>query len=426
VLRLVAFSLLTLIAALSLSPAADPKSAQTWPQWRGPNRDCIAPAAKAWPDSLQGESLKQLWRIDLGEGYPGPIVTEDRVFVAETKDAKEEVVRALDRKSGKQLWETSWKGSMTVSWIGRANGSWIRATPAWDGKRLYVAGIRDVVVCLEGDTGKEVWRADLVERYKSTLPAFGFVCSPIVDDEAVYVQAAGSFIKLDKKTGETKWRILPEANNMYGSAFSSPVITTLGGKKQIVVQTRSTLAGVEQDKGEILWSKKIPADKGMNILTPTIHKDSVFTSAYGTKSFRYEIQKEGDKLEPKEMWALTGDAYMTSPVVINNHAYFLLRNQRLCCLDLEAGKIAWTTPKPFGKYWSMAANKDKILALDQRGILYLIKANPEKFELLDERKITDQETWGHLAVVGDEIFVRELKGIAAYRWNQEKAKDAGK
>ena len=60
--------------------------------------------------------------------------------------------------------------------------------------------------------------------------------------------------------------------------------------------------------------------------------------------------------------------------------------------------------------------KDRILALDQRGELFLIHATPEKFELLDSRKISDQETWGHLAVVGDQVFIRELNGISAYRW----------
>ena len=64
----------------------------------------------------------------------------------------------------------------------------------------------------------------------------------------------------------------------------------------------------------------------------------------------------------------------------------------------------------------MVTQGDKILALDQRGILYLLKANPEKFELLDQRQVSKQETWGHLAVAGDEVFVRELKAIRAFRW----------
>jgi hypothetical protein len=46
----------------------------------------------------------------------------------------------------------------------------------------------------------------------------------------------------------------------------------------------------------------------------------------------------------------------------------------------------------------------------------LIKANPEKFEVLDSRKIADAETWAHLAISGEDLFVRELEALAAYRW----------
>lgn len=31
-------------------------------------------------------------------------------------------------------------------------------------------------------------------------------------------------------------------------------------------------------------------------------------------------------------------------------------------------------------------------------------------------KVSEEETWGHLAACGDQLFVRELKGISAYRW----------
>lgn len=384
---------------------------QDWPQWRGPSRDSVV-SGNNWPNSLQSPRLEPLWRVELAEGYPGPIVASDRVFVAETRDRSEETVRALDRKTGKQLWEFGWKGSMTVPFFARANGSWIRSTPAYDGESLFVAGMRDVLVCLDGKTGKLRWKADLMERYQTPLPAFGFVCSPVVDKEAVYVQAAASLLKLDKKTGETIWRTLKDGGGMYGSAFSSPIMTSLNEKKQLVVQTRTTLAGVDLATGEVLWKHDIPATKGMNILTPVIWKERIFISAYGAKT--YLFQPEGQTV--KTVWDLPMDANMSSPVVVGKHAYLHLRNQRFCCVELETGKVAWTTAKTFGKYWSMVVQGDKILALDQRGILYLIKANPEKFELIDERPISKEETWGHLAVVGDELYIRELKGLAVYRW----------
>ena len=77
----------------------------------------------------------------------------------------------------------------------------------------------------------------------------------------------------------------------------------------------------------------------------------------------------------------------------------------------------WETDRKFGKYWSIVNQGDKLLALDQEGILFLIQASPDEFLLIDERKISDQETWAHLAIAGSEVIIREQKGISVYEWD---------
>jgi outer membrane protein assembly factor BamB len=392
----------------------------TWPQWRGPTRDSLVTAGPKWPDKLAGEALTQLWRVELDRGYPGPIVSADRVFVAETAGREREVVRALDRKTGKEIWRAEWKGSLTVPFFALRNGSWIRSTPAFDGESLYVAGIRDVLVCLNAADGKERWRVDFVEKYKTPLPAFGYVSSPLIDGDALYVQAGAAVCKLDKRTGEVLWRKLESRDPMMGSAFSSPVVATIAGRKQVVFQTREKLAGLDPETGEVLWERSVPAFRGMNILTPTVFKDQIFTSTYQNRSYLYTVSGSPDakdKFAVAEAWNNKVQGYMSSPVLIDGHVYLHLQNRRVACIELATGKEKWITSERFGEYWSMVAQGDKILALDQDGTLYLMRANPEKFELLDSRKIAGKaETWGHLAVAGDEIFVRELEAIVAYRW----------
>jgi outer membrane protein assembly factor BamB len=305
-----------------------------------------------------------------------------------------------------------------VPFFAARNGSWIRATPAYDGDALYVAGIRDLLVCLDAKDGTIRWRVDFPNQFKAEQPAFGFVCSPIVDGEAVYVQAGASFAKVNKKTGEVVWRALNDAGGMFGSAFSSPVFETVAGVDQVLVQTRLKLAGVDRKSGNVLWSQPIPAEKGMNILTPVKVGDAVFTSSYGGGT-RLVSVKAGDdkKVTPADAWATKFQGYMTTPVVVDGHAYLFGRNRKLACIDVKTGQEKWLTEKTFGEYWSLVAQKDKILALDSRGILYLIKANPKEFELLDERKLGSAETWAHLAVAGDEVFVRDLNGLTAFRWS---------
>jgi outer membrane protein assembly factor BamB len=387
---------------------------QVWLQWRGPGRDGQLPG-RAWPDSLSGDRLAQTWRVELGPSYSGPIVTADRVFVTETADHKIEVIRALDRSTGEQIWESRWPGAMSVPFFAASNGSWIRAAPASDGQRLYVAGMRDVLVCLDIQTGRELWRVDFVDKLGTPLPAFGFASSPLLDGDFVYVQAGGGFVKLDKMTGAIIWRTLDDGGGMYGSAFSSPYKATIAGAPQFVVQTRTKLTGVGQERGEILWEQEIPAFRGMNILTPTVVGDTVFTSSYGGKSFLYALDQADDVWRVQEKWVNRFQGYMSTPVVIDGHLYLHMKNQRFTCIDLSTGEERWVT-KPFGKYWSMVANGDKILALDQSGELLLIHANPKEFELLDSRTVAD-DSWAHIAISDGEVFIRELNAMAAYRWN---------
>ena len=160
--------------------------------------------------------------------YSGPIVWGERVFTTETVDERTERVVAVDRQTGETLWTQQWDGAMKVPFFAASRGSWIRATPACDGQRVYVGGMRDVLSALDVQTGKIIWQVNFVEKLQSPLPSFGFVSSPLIDGDALYVQAGGGVVKLDKQTGEIQWRALADGGGMYGSAFSSPVIEYAG------------------------------------------------------------------------------------------------------------------------------------------------------------------------------------------------------
>jgi outer membrane protein assembly factor BamB len=87
-------------------------------------------------------------------------------------------------------------------------------------------------------------------------------------------------------------------------------------------------------------------------------------------------------------------------------------------VELKTGMEKWRTDERFGEYWSLAANGDKLLALDQKGMLYLVKANPAEYELLDKKKVAESESWAHVAVCGDEIYVRDLTGLTVFKWSK--------
>ena len=397
------------------SAAGGDQLAATWSQWRGPDRTghCAGPA---WPDRLNEENFRQLWRVPLEPSYSGPVVDRHHVFTTETQDEFEEVVTAFDRNTGEKRWQTSWEGAMSVPFFAKRNGSWIRSTPTLSDGALYVAGMRDVLVCLEAESGEVRWRVDLAKRFGTSLSSFGFVCSPLVDESSVYVQAAPGLVKLSAQTGETIWRSLDESGGMMGGAFSSPILAEVAGREQLVVQTRSHLKGVTAETGAELWSKAVRTFRGMNILTPLVHAGGIFTSAYGGRAHYYTLSEQDGELSVSEKWNARAQGYMTSPVVIGDHAYLYLRSKRFCCVNLNEGTVAWISESIGDGYWSLVAQGERILALTDRGELYLIAANTEEFEVVDRLHVTDSETWAHLAVDDGQVFVRELDALSAYRW----------
>jgi outer membrane protein assembly factor BamB len=174
---------------------------------------------------------------------------------------------------------------------------------------------------------------------------------------------------------------------------------------------------LDPDNGRVLWQQPIKAFRGMNILTPLVLNDSVFTSSYGGGSHLYDLKPSGNGLVLAEVWSdKKSQGYMSTPVIIEGHIYLHRRDRRFSCLDPQARMVRWTAHGKFGQYWSLVANGSRILALDQKGELLLIDADPQAFDLVDRRKIAGQETWAHLAVAGEQVFVRELQAIAAYRW----------
>ena len=400
------------------SPAFSLDRDDDWSQWRGPQRTGVVHAAE-WPRSLGENVLTSQWRVELPSSYSGPIVVGEKVFVTGSTPEKTEVVLALDRRTGQQLWKAEWPGWMTVPFFAMSNGNWIRATPACDGESLFVAGMRDVLVCLDAQTGQERWRVDLVERTKSELPAFGFVSSPLVAGDFVYVQAGAGLVKLEKRTGAIVWHTLKDGGGMNGSAFSSPVLTEILGVPQLVVQTRERLAGVDPATGSELWSQAVEAFRGMNIVTPTVIGNRIFTSSYGGGSYLFEVSRSGDAWSVAQVWRNKVQGYMSSPVVIDGYVYLHLRNQRFACLELATGAEKWIS-RPFGKYWNMVANGHSLLCLDEQGELLLIDASPEEFRLVDQRKVTEQPAWGHLAVSGQQLFIRELGGLIAMTWGERR------
>ena len=190
----------------------------------------------------------------------------------------------------------------------------------------------------------------------------------------------------------------------------------MAGKNQLLAQTREELAGLDLSSGNVMWKYKVKAFRGMNILTPTVIGDTLFTSSYGGGSFLFKVATDQKGMSVSKSWSNKTEGYMSSPISHEGHVYMHGRDKRFHCIEASTGKVTWSSEKKFSEYASLVANKDKALALTADGELLLLQLDPSAFKLIDTNKISDEPTWAHLAVCGNELFIRELKGLTKLNW----------
>lgn len=399
------------MAPMSVVRAGD---ASSWTQWRGAARDGSVEGTP-WPEDLG--TVQRMWRVELGRGYASPIVAPDRVFVAGSAADGAVTVRALDRASGREIWSHSWEAATQVPFFAASHGTWVRSTPVWDGATLYIGDMRENLLALDGDSGEVRWRLELPRTLGTGVPAFGFASSPLLADGSLYVQGGSSLLRIDPADGSVLWRALAsDTDIMTDGAFSSPVIASIGGVRQVVVFTRTVLAGVAADSGEVLWTQEVPNFRGMNIVTPLVVGDSVFVSQYRNGSYRYDVTRGVGGFRTDLAWSQKASGYMSSPVLFDGHVYQHLGNGRLACIELASGTETWRT-EPLGEYWSMLRQGSRILSLSAEGVLRLLQADPTGYRVVDEREVAATPTWGHVVADNGQLFVRELEALAVFAWS---------
>ncbi|MEO1088046.1 MAG: PQQ-binding-like beta-propeller repeat protein, partial [Acidobacteriota bacterium] len=179
---------------------------QAWSQWRGAERDGVSDGA-AWPDALDAEAIRQVWQADgLGPSYSSPVVNDGVVYTTEGVDSTFESVVAFDQGTGERLWTRTWSVQFVMPQFMESHGNWPKSTPSVDGDDLLFLGIDERLHCLDAETGEPRWSVDFPRQFKTPIPEFGSSTSPLISGDSIFVQAAGSLLALDRRTGEVRWR----------------------------------------------------------------------------------------------------------------------------------------------------------------------------------------------------------------------------
>lgn len=403
---IVALVLLTSAHTFAQAPPAD------WPQWRGPTRDGVAPAGSA-PDSWPAQLTKR-WEVAVGLGHASPVVSGNRVVV-HTRQANREVVAAYDLASGTRLWQDGVDAPYTMNPAATGHGPGPKSTPAIAGGRVFTLGISGIFSAHDVATGKLLWR----KPAPPAPPEFGTATSPLVDGTLVIAflggQNAGALTAMDAATGTVRWTWTGD-----GPGYSSPILATFAGTRQVIVQSQNRLIGVAVSDGRLLWDVPLKTPYEQNSVTPLVAGDLVISAGLDTPTTAFRItasRTTGWSATPA--WRneqLT--MYMSTPAPSGPTLFGLSNRNRgmFFALDATTGKTLWTTKGREAENASIVRAGNYLLLATTNSELIVARADAARYAEVRRYVVADSATWAHPAFAGRTLLVKDVDTLVAWTY----------
>lgn len=379
-----------------------------WTNFRGPNRDGRYSEATV-KTNFGTEGLPLLWHQPIGGGYASFVVADGAAYTIEQRRAQE-VVAAYHVDTGRELWTHAWTGEFRES----MGGDGPRATPTWDANRLYALGAAGEFRCLDAKTGKLIWSKNILSDNGATNLQWGMAASPLIVGDNVIVQPGGSsgksVVAYNKITGAPVWKAMSDQ-----ASYTSPMLVTLAGRRQLLVVTARRVAGLAPEDGSVLWEHPWSNSAGINISQPiVVNANQFFISAgYGKGASLIEISGAGKTFAARAVWENNSiKNKFNSSVLHQNHIYGLDEGI-LTCVDVVTGERKWKGGR-YGYGQVLLAGATLIITTEEGEIVF-VKAAPAAHEEISRFSALQGRTWNNPAIADGRLLVRNATQMACYK-----------
>lgn len=393
-----------------------PDKEPSWTGWRGNNRDAKISnyqAPKVWP-----KELKAQWSVEIGDGYATPLISGDRVYQHVRQDGNE-VLLCLNLKTGEKIWKTNTEIDFEARPGGESHGAGPKSTPAYADSRIFTLSITGLLSAWAAEDGKFLWRRDFSEKLEETHPHWGAATSPIVDGHCLYVHTGscedGALFCIDVESGKDIW-----VNDEYANCYSSPLIETIAGVRQLVELNHSGICGIDLKTGAILWRHPF-THHGNNQNTPTPIRCGELIVLGGESRGMFAVKpslKDGKWLV-EEVWRHRKVSIdMSSPVAHGDLVFSFseFKQGKISCLDGKSGDVLWESAARMGKNAQFLVLPEQVLCLTDKGTLHVINPNREKLDIIKEYQVAKDDTWTAPALVGNILFTKARETLTAWKF----------
>lgn len=403
-----------LSATLMLSSVA--VRADNWPHWRGPQFNGSS-AEKNFPTEFS-KTNNVKWVAELpGPAAATPIVWGDHVFVSST-DAKAKSLRALalDRKTGKELWNHEVSPAFSHDNLSNYGSP----SPVTDGRLVYFYYGNGELVAFDF-AGKKVWSRNLQQDYGQFAYQWTYGSSPTLTDGKLILQVLqrdvpvngrgrkdgpndSYLLALDPATGKELWRhVRPsEAHAESKESYATPIPVTLEGKPRVLIAGGDSIsmhdlahAGAELWR----WGGYNPTRIGHWRLVPSPVANATVALVCAPKGdpvYAVPLVSQGNVPDSGLAWT-SSDREVSSDVctpLLYEGKFYVLNGERatktLARIDPATGKAEWIGEIPGrAKIECSPTGADgKIYFQNFRGEVFVVAADKE-FKVLHTTQLAD-------------------------------------
>ena len=426
-------------AVLALGSFADVSSQAAdaerfWPQWRGPHFKGVSTTAN--PPVTWSETKNIVWKAPLpGRGNSTPVVWGDRLFITSavpagvTGEAQHAprgglpqrgmhrfVVLALDRASGKVVWERTAREQEPHEGSHFENGTWASGSPITDGQRLF-AYFESFGIFAYDLNGKLLWEKDLGD--KRMRNEFGEGSTPVLYRDTLVVVwdhlNGQSFVAaFDARDGKELWRVARKEID----TWATPIVVEANGRPQVVVPAMERVRAYDLADGSVVWESD---GLTMNTIPSPVFEDGLLFLMSGfrgndLKAIRVADAKGNIDGTPAIVWTMDRDTpYVPSPLLYDGILYFVKSNNGiLTAVDAKTGKPHYSQQRLDGVpnvFASPVGARGRVYIPGREGATQVIKSGPV-FEVLSTNKLDDSFD-ASPAMVDNVIYLRGYKSLYA-------------
>jgi outer membrane protein assembly factor BamB len=380
-----------------------------WIAFRGPERDGVIHTAKLATD-WDEHPLKPLWRQRVGPAWSSVIVVGDRLFTQEQRGPQETVV-CYRAEKGEELWVHEDK----VRFDEAVSGAGPRATPTFANGRLYTMGGTGALNCLDAATGKLYWSKDVTEIAGAKPPMWGYSSSPLVLNDLVIAWAGGpngkGLLAFHCENGDLAW-----AADAGTDSYSSPQLTTLAGKPQVLMMSDRGLFSVDPTDGKVLWQHGQAMPGAPRTGQPHLVGDSelVVATLEGNGIARIQVAQEDSSWKVETVWNSSQMKTEFPEFVICDGHIYGFDVAMFCCIDAANGKRAWKEGRYGRGQVVLLAEQNLLLVTSEKGEAILLSANPNQSQELARFEALKGKTWNHAVIAHSRLYIRNASEMACY------------